>query len=76
MQRRSTQPIQQISVYLWADGFHKVTSQTVTSAGVIVQDTDSWIESERRQGQPRFRFQQSVEIIQHCIRRIYGNTEE
>ena len=47
-------------------------SQAVAGIGVDVQKADSRIKSDRSGGESCLGFEQGVNIIQHRVRRIYG----
>jgi hypothetical protein len=53
-QRTSDNPIQQVSINLWPNWFHKIASKAVTRIRVYVQDSDARIEPQRGSSQAGF----------------------
>jgi hypothetical protein len=69
-QRPVHNPVQQVSINLWANWFHKIAGKTVTRVRVYVQNADARIEPQRGSSQAGFRFEYRIEVIQDRIGRI------
>ena len=72
LERFAVQPIEHIGIYPGTDRLHQVTGETVSVTGVHMQETQSWIEANGSGGKARFRFEQCIKIIEHCIGGIRG----
>ena len=70
LERLARDPVQKVGVHLGSNRLQHVKGEAIPVSRIDVQDAQARIEAERSNSQSGLRLQNSVEIVEHCIRRV------